>query len=644
MCFLRSHTITKPLSTKPLAKSISAILRAGAQVATCVALMSCLCASAMGALTAEQRKQLKELSEVAREAGKLFNEGKFVESAEKVTAVQTGLVKLLETKDSELQKESRRLYTMLQTAHGKLELEGAELEKLPTWEELTEAKPKGANGPATVSFKDDIAPWMISQCGNCHINKRSGDFSIATFNDLLKGSKAGKVLFPGSEKDNPLVDVIESGEMPQGGGEVSKENLEKLRKWIAEGAKFDGPNGTAPINSYAKRDAANGPEEMTAKKPTGKETVSFARDIAPILVENCKGCHIASRQVQGNFRMDTFAQLLRGGDGGGVIVSEKPDASLLVKKLKGEGGGQRMPAGRPALSAEKIELISTWIREGAAYDGSAPTANIETVINEAWAAGATHEELFARRQERALARWAKVLPNDEPATAKSDQVFVLGNVPKARVEELVKQLDKAISAATKALDAPSNQPLVKGGIALFVLKSRYDYGEFGRMTESRELPKEWQGHWKADPLDVYTVMANDSSADAKQQSALALQMVSGAYLGSFNEVPNWFAEGVARNLVLAANRATDVRVKAWQQSLPAALQKIDKPETLLEGRVDEEAAGLVGMALTSYMMDRSRRRQFDALLKQLREGKPFTEAVTMTFAPPKSIVKNFLGK
>ena len=96
--------------------------------------------------------------------------------------------------------------------------------------------------------------------------------------------------------------------------------------------------------------------------------------------------------------------------------------------------------------------------------------------------------------------------------------------------------------------------------------------------------------------------------------------------------------------MLAANRATDVRVKAWQQSLPAALQKIDKPETLLEGRVDEEAAGLVGMALTSYMMDRSRRRQFDALLKQLREGKPFTEAVTMTFAPPKSIVKNFLGK
>ena len=112
------------------------------------------------------------------------------------------------------------------------------------------------------------------------------------------------------------------------------------------------------------------------------------------------------------------------------------------------------------------------------------------------------KKLFARRQERALARWSKVLPNDEPATAKSDQVFVLGNVPKARVEELVKQLDKAIAAAPRRLTRPRINPLVKGGIALFVLKSRYDYGEFGRMTESRELPKEWQGHWKADPLDV----------------------------------------------------------------------------------------------------------------------------------------------
>ncbi len=129
------------------------------------------------------------------------------------------------------------------------------------------------------------------------------------------------------------------------------------------------------------------------------------------------------------------------------------------------------------------------------------------------------------------------------------------------------------------------------------------------MTENRELPKEWQGHWQADPLDVYAVIADDSSVDAKHQAALALQMVSGAYLGTFNEVPTWFAEGVARNLVVSVNRRTDARVKAWQQALPSAIQKIDKPETLLEDRLDEESAGLAGMALTGFMMDRANRRR-----------------------------------
>lgn len=599
----------------------------------------------LGAITPEQRKQLQALMASANEAGKLFKEEKFEESAEKVTAIQKELLQLMETKDNDLQKEGRRIFLVLQRAHGLLELEGAVLDPLPSWDEVTEgAKKSTGGGESTVSFKEDIAPWMITKCANCHIAKRSGDFSLATYNELMRGSKAGRVLFPGSKQGNRLVEVIETGDMPRGGGEVSKEELERLRTWIAEGAKFDGPNPTAPLPSFAKGEAAQpAGGEMAVKKPTGNETVSFARDVAPILRENCNGCHIAGQQASANLRMDNFSQVLRGGDSGKIIESGKPDTSLLIKKLRGEAG-ERMPARRAPLSEEKIALIATWIREGAAFDGSSAEANIDTVINESWADRATHEDLFKKRQERALARWTKVLPNDEPASAVSDQVIVLGNVQKGRVEELLKQMDKAIAAVKKSLDAPSNEPLVKGGIALFVLKSRYDYSEFGRMTESRELPREWQGHWQASPLDVYAVIADDPSSEEKQQSALALQMVSGAYLGSMKDVPTWFAEGVARNLVVSANRRSDVRVKAWEQSLPAALQKIDKPETLLEERLDEEAAGLAGMALTRYMMDRANRRRFDALLTQLREGKSFTDAATATFAPPKAIVKAWLGK
>lgn len=44
-----------------------------------------------------------------------------------------------------------------------------------------------------------------------------------------------------------------------------------------------------------------------------------------------------------------------------------PDRSYLVRKIEGAPGivGQRMPRGRPPLSEEQIQLIRTWIAEGA---------------------------------------------------------------------------------------------------------------------------------------------------------------------------------------------------------------------------------------------------------------------------------------
>ncbi|RMH81451.1 MAG: hypothetical protein D6681_18190 [Calditrichaeota bacterium] len=44
-----------------------------------------------------------------------------------------------------------------------------------------------------------------------------------------------------------------------------------------------------------------------------------------------------------------------------------PDSSYLVKKIEGAPDilGERMPRGRPPLSAEQIDLIRRWIAEGA---------------------------------------------------------------------------------------------------------------------------------------------------------------------------------------------------------------------------------------------------------------------------------------
>ena len=72
-------------------------------------------------------------------------------------------------------------------------------------------------------------------------------------------------------------------------------------------------------------------------------------------------------QNRGGLRMDTFAQLLQGGDSGEIVTAGQGNASLLIKKLKGMNiEGDRMPAGgRPALADKDIQLIATWINEGA---------------------------------------------------------------------------------------------------------------------------------------------------------------------------------------------------------------------------------------------------------------------------------------
>lgn len=428
--------------------------------------------------------------------------------------------------------------------------------------------------------------------------------------------------------------------------------LEALPSW-EELIAAAPPDTPAPAATSVPRPAPSAMTESTDSGDTaqgpGDRSISFARTIAPILRDNCRGCHIGGRQTSGGLRMDNFAQLTRGGDSGEIVTAGNSSDSLLVQRLKGEGG-DRMPAGgRPALSADQIAAIAAWIDAGAIFDGPSADMNIQTVIDQVWADSSDHQELFERRQQLALQRWGRVLPNDSPLTASNDGLFVLGNVPQERLDAILEQMQAAVTSTQKLLKAPTAQPLIRGGLTVFVLKSRYDYSEFGRMSEGRELPKQWLGHWHADPLDTYGVLAADStSSDAraadKQAEALALQIASGAYIGSFAQVPTWFAEGVARNLVKNAFRRSDTRLAVWQQAYPAALLKVVNAKTLLEGRLDQEAAGLVGMGLTGFMMERNNRRRFDQLLEMLRAGQTFDAACTATFAPPEALVTTWLGK
>jgi len=373
-------------------------------------------------------------------------------------------------------------------------------------------------------------------------------------------------------------------------------------------------------------------------------SVSFSTDIAPVLLESCRGCHIGGQQASGGFRMDSYAALMRGGGSGAVVIPGQAADSLIVRKLTGEASGQRMPAGgRPTLSQEKMDLIIQWIGQGAPFDGPSMTANIQSIVNRAKASNASHAELFEQRKRTALERWKQAVPDSAPATSENNALFAIGNVAHDRLSEILEHFQHVEADWKKQAKLPADEPLVRGGLVLFVLKSRYDYSEFGRMVEKRELPREWYGHWHFDLVDVNLVLSDDRPTSVPLTS-WASQLIAGTYWGSKPEVPYWFAEGLARNFVATKFRRVDPRVNQWLKELPAARQRISSASELVEGKVDEETVGLIGMAITQSMMSRANRPVYQTLIKHLSNDSPFPEAMTLTFGDPEAFIKSWLGK
>jgi CHRD domain len=107
---------------------------------------------------------------------------------------------------------------------------------------------------------------------------------------------------------------------------------------------------------------------------TPQATVSFARDIQPIFNTRCS-CHIGGVPAEG--------QNLAAGQAIANIVNVKsresaldriepgdPEKSYMIHKLRGTqrtvgGSGSRMPLGGAALPPAQLQLLETWIKEGA---------------------------------------------------------------------------------------------------------------------------------------------------------------------------------------------------------------------------------------------------------------------------------------
>jgi hypothetical protein len=110
--------------------------------------------------------------------------------------------------------------------------------------------------------------------------------------------------------------------------------------------------------------------DQTAQTARAAAPVEFARDIQPILETHCYECHSA-KKTKAKLRLDRRAAAMKGGDTGAAIVPGDSEHSLVVRRLLGLDGDDRMPKDGDPVPPAQIALIRAWIDQGAAWPETA---------------------------------------------------------------------------------------------------------------------------------------------------------------------------------------------------------------------------------------------------------------------------------
>jgi len=98
-----------------------------------------------------------------------------------------------------------------------------------------------------ISFSKNVKPIIDQNCLACHRQGGEGfqasGFSMATYDDLMKGTKFGPMVISGDSAGSNLIVLMEgradpSISMPHGSMDpVARKDIETIRLWVDQGAK-----------------------------------------------------------------------------------------------------------------------------------------------------------------------------------------------------------------------------------------------------------------------------------------------------------------------------------------------------------------------------------------------------------------------
>jgi cytochrome b subunit of formate dehydrogenase len=86
----------------------------------------------------------------------------------------------------------------------------------------------------SVTWDGGVGELMTNKCGTCHNeSSRLGGLDLTSYQAALAGGNSGPGLIPGDPDNSLIITIQEAGDHP---GQLTPQELELLREWIAEGA------------------------------------------------------------------------------------------------------------------------------------------------------------------------------------------------------------------------------------------------------------------------------------------------------------------------------------------------------------------------------------------------------------------------
>ena len=109
---------------------------------------------------------------------------------------------------------------------------------------------------------------------------------------------------------------------------------------------------------------------------------ALAIEAKAILMKHCVDCH-GPKKIKGKLRLDDLSYILKGGENGDVIVIGNSQKSEIIRRIKLPAShDDAMPTKGKRLNKSEIEVLETWIKQGAPWPNASNKINNTLISTE----------------------------------------------------------------------------------------------------------------------------------------------------------------------------------------------------------------------------------------------------------------------